>query len=644
MKNYPFTMQDERNDSGPCCLKMLLMYYGIDEDLMILKNRTHTTSLGTPLKAMIDALNSYEIESEVKEVALEDLKQEKLPCILVMNDGYVVLYEMKKKLVIASPKQGLISLTMDDLDGYDGQAILVTHFGRYYDYHKATFKEYKKEICKEYRHEIHHLMGLNGLIVLLLGVIVFGLLYLKKNMPMALSLYLLLGMLCFLVFILCFLFASQAAKKRLRCIAGQLDERHVLVPMKKLILQNPSYFYEGEDVVASRIEELHDLSLSLTESMSLRGSFVGLALLGAFMIFLSYGSAMIFGLYMIFLIIMNYYYGTFKNQDGMNEHTLDQYLLARSSYAYAHDLFMSLNAPVVIPYEHSYREKHNVFNQYVHKLDAGKISLVFLYFLSNLTLLVLTRFHLLSFNLYALCGSFVFITGLTLLCAPFLQHFVKMNEDEMLYERYKIASVPVELTGATLDSITKITLRNVSISYGGEDVLSHIDGALDHSCLISGKGMTTLFKCLSGTHFVVHGHIFYNNVNYNALSRKVICDHVYDVRPVFINGTIKENLFCEDEARIKEVLEHLGASTLFNALEKPMSRTGAPLSSHEQVLLLIARALLAKQEVLLFDRTFDIFSDEEAFQLMSELFEIKDRLILITTSKTVKKDCPHVVF
>jgi ABC-type transport system involved in cytochrome bd biosynthesis fused ATPase/permease subunit len=458
------------------------------------------------------------------------------------------------------------------------------------------------------------------------------------NLPVSSGLF--LGLLAFLfLFMLSFL-TESATKKQLVILIEALDETHVLAAMKSLPFKDESYFYEGEALTSERIEALHDLSVSLASSLQAYALVFGMLLLGALMSVISYLGALLFGIYLIFLLIVHYFESTLKNQEAIMMWQLDDYVNKRTSYIHTRSFSLRAND---VPYEESYRQKQAFLYKRAQHEARLQAWLAVLYVASLIFLLVIESLHLLMLSMDQLLCLFVLITVLSSQCEK-LRESTRFMNDERLYERYKKTLLEEPSKGVLLDRIASITLHNVSLSYGGDEVLAHIDGCLDHSCIVETKGATTLLKCLAGVKINVHGHIFYNDVSATALSKQSLYEHVYYVRPVFINGTVKDNLCCDDVEAMQNVLESLGAESLLIRLETPMSMSGAPLSSREQALLLIARALLAKQEVLLLDRLLDVFDDEEAKNIASLLFKRADRLILITTSKTFKNDLPYIIF
>lgn len=140
----------------------------------------------------------------------------------------------------------------------------------------------------------------------------------------------------------------------------------------------------------------------------------------------------------------------------------------------------------------------------------------------------------------------------------------------------------------------------------------------------SGSGKTTLMKLLVGLYRPQNGKILYNNLDENEISfddlRKQIGFVTQDTQ--LFSGTIKENLLFVNpfatEDDIFEALHKAACQNLLERAEKGLDTTigegGLKLSGGEKQRLSIARALLRKPNLLLFDEatsSLDSLTEEE---------------------------------
>ena len=83
MSKYPVYLQDDETSCGVYCIKMILKYYGVNEDAINIKRKVRPDSSGSTIKGMIEALHSYNIESIAYKASLDDIEETlSLPCIL----------------------------------------------------------------------------------------------------------------------------------------------------------------------------------------------------------------------------------------------------------------------------------------------------------------------------------------------------------------------------------------------------------------------------------------------------------------------------------------------------------------------------------------------------------------------------------
>jgi branched-chain amino acid transport system ATP-binding protein len=159
----------------------------------------------------------------------------------------------------------------------------------------------------------------------------------------------------------------------------------------------------------------------------------------------------------------------------------------------------------------------------------------------------------------------------------------------------------IEGLNAAYDSIR--VLRNVSITVPNGKVVSII-GA-------NGAGKSTLLKSISGLMKIKKGSIFYKNRNIAGLSANRIVglgiSQVPEGRQVFAHLSVLDNIHLgaflyfkrnnrlEINERIHRIYE------IFPILETRSKQIAGTLSGGEQQMLAIARALMARPELLLLD-------------------------------------------
>lgn len=117
MKKYPYYIQEEKNDCGVACVKMILNYYHGDYDYQKLKEQLKLDNTGVSAYHITHFLNHFGFYSEGISYTWEKfIKTDKVyPIIaLVKNEElqnhYIVIYSCsikKEKLRIGDPKEGI---------------------------------------------------------------------------------------------------------------------------------------------------------------------------------------------------------------------------------------------------------------------------------------------------------------------------------------------------------------------------------------------------------------------------------------------------------------------------------------------------------------------------------------------------------
>lgn len=100
-------------DCGATCLRMVFKYYGQQVSIHKIRKLCQTTKNGVNLLGISEAAEKLGFRTYGVRLALDQLREAELPCVLHWNQNhFVVLYKIKKKrYYIADPAMGLISYT-----------------------------------------------------------------------------------------------------------------------------------------------------------------------------------------------------------------------------------------------------------------------------------------------------------------------------------------------------------------------------------------------------------------------------------------------------------------------------------------------------------------------------------------------------
>ena len=205
-------------------------------------------------------------------------------------------------------------------------------------------------------------------------------------------------------------------------------------------------------------------------------------------------------------------------------------------------------------------------------------------------------------------------------------------------------------------SFKQLDLKGVSHCFSyQQETLHNIDLTINKGEKIalmgqSGSGKTTLSKILSGYYTKSSGHVSLDKGSISQAELRQLVTYVPQQTYVF-TGTILENLLLGLEGEVDEqvILRACEQADILADIQKmplgfqtQVSEDGG-LSGGQKQRLAIARALLSKQPILIFDEaTSGLDSDTES-RVMANLAKIKRTMIFIAHRNSVRQHVSRVV-
>jgi ATP-binding cassette subfamily B protein len=200
-----------------------------------------------------------------------------------------------------------------------------------------------------------------------------------------------------------------------------------------------------------------------------------------------------------------------------------------------------------------------------------------------------------------------------------------------------------------LEKVNTLTFDNVTFKHltANRNALNHISFETTSGETIafvgpSGSGKTTLVKLLVGLYQPLEGDILYNN----TLSKEIDLDQLREKigfvtqDTQLFSGTIRENLqFVRPSATDEEcmdVLQRAACQTLLARADKGLSTVigegGVKVSGGEKQRLSIARALLRRPDILVFDEatsSLDSITEEEITETIRDVSEFDNHITIL---------------
>jgi ATP-binding cassette subfamily B protein len=217
-----------------------------------------------------------------------------------------------------------------------------------------------------------------------------------------------------------------------------------------------------------------------------------------------------------------------------------------------------------------------------------------------------------------------------------------------------------------VEKITRLNFDNVTFKHltATRNALNHISFETNTGETIafvgpSGSGKTTLVKLLVGLYQPLEGDITYNGIASKEIDLDQLREKIGFVTQdtQLFSGTIRENLlFVRPGATDEEcldVLQRAACQTLMaraaNGLDTVIGEGGVKVSGGEKQRLSIARALLRRPDLLVFDEatsSLDSLTEEEITETIKDVSEFNNHITILIAhrlSTIMHADCVYVL-
>ncbi len=198
----------------------------------------------------------------------------------------------------------------------------------------------------------------------------------------------------------------------------------------------------------------------------------------------------------------------------------------------------------------------------------------------------------------------------------------------------------------------ELRFDDVSFRYGNaeEDTLSHISftakpGQTTAFIGATGAGKSTLINLIPRFYDVTGGAVYLNGKDIRTLSQKELRDNIGYVpqKAVLFSGTIDSNIkYGKEDADVNEVLAALDCaqatefvSELPNGVESSIAQGGSNVSGGQKQRLAIARALVKKAPVYIFDDSFSALDFKTDAKLRRALSKYTENAVVLIVAQRV---------
>lgn len=198
----------------------------------------------------------------------------------------------------------------------------------------------------------------------------------------------------------------------------------------------------------------------------------------------------------------------------------------------------------------------------------------------------------------------------------------------------------------------ELRFDDVSFRYGNaeEDTLSHISftakpGQTTAFIGATGAGKSTLINLIPRFYDVTDGAVYLNGKDIRTLSQKELRDNIGYVpqKAMLFSGTIDSNIkYGKEDADVNEVLAALDCaqatefvSKLPNGVESSIAQGGSNVSGGQKQRLAIARALVKKAPVYIFDDSFSALDFKTDAKLRRALTKYTENAVVLIVAQRV---------
>lgn len=684
INNFEVVRQEDLTDCGACCLKMIIKYYGGDYPLFHIKQLTHTDQFGTNAFLIKEAALKLGLNAKVVNGNLEDIKEEDLPIIahVIPNKSYehfIVIYKLDKKhalVTIADPALGKRVITYGDFFEISSSNFIffdankklakITSSKRINNLVIETFTNNKKifvyivlfsvififlNICSSYAFKflIDNVYLYSNIDNLVFFFIVFNFINVFKNIFQ----YIRINMINYFNF------------KLDKILITKLFNHLIYLPF--LYYKNKS----SSDVI-NRINDLIDVKNNLTKiflSTVIDGLLAFSILIVLFKInfLLTILSLFLVLIYLFIIVITSPIYNYYIEEEKVKGSEVNSFLHSNLRNM---DSIKNLNIEDYVSnkfvnlYEKFYfvNKKNTKFSNKVMfiKNMVHDIYFIFLYYIAS-KLIISDKFNLALFITY--------ISLLSYFIDP-IKNIIDLNFDiknlnlslKRVNELFDIKKEKFLVDEKYQKNVVKgdIEFKNITYSYNGyQNILKEFSLKIKENSrvLISGEtgsGKSTIARILMNYFAPDKGEVLINNKSissYNLINIRKDITYISQNETIY-KDSLYNNIVLNESIIYDEFLNICKICKVDEIVNKHkfkydmnLEEDGFGLSGGEKSRIFLARALIKKSSIYIFDETLSNIDVEKEKEILKNVFDnFKTSTFIVITHRLVNKKLFNKVY
>ena len=628
---YPLVKQNGLKDCGPCSLASIIKYYGGYVSITSLEDLMHTTKFGTTAYDLIEAARKIGFESY--GIKVDNLDNLECPCIAHVTisntyNHFIVIYKVDDKVLIGDPASKIKYMEKSEFESIWNHVIIILKPVKKLPNNKPkSLINYIKDIILHYKKTFIYLIILSiisSFVSLLYSILIK---YIIDDMAIFSGLT--------IVFIFVIKYLSIYFKNKINIELNKNISLHLTNGVNESIVSLPYVYYKNHRLgeIVSRFNDLNSIVRFINDVIL---SMTLIPILFIFLSFMYLESKILFTYVLIILfiyILIDYYLSNLLNKNiktVKNDEANFNGLLVEVLNAFETIKGINIEKKMI----DKLNSKNNLYKTTFCKTqNIYSIKEICLDIVLNIGLIIILIIGFIMHNNGALTiGS---IVSFYLLYSYLVDPISSIMNILVSYKEANNASRRIQELNYSHASKKvsegSIYFNNVSYKSGIIDVLKDINLTINNGEKVaiigeSGSGKSTLMKILKG--YLETNNVFIGNDKVNGYINNIL--YISQDEYLF-EDTIKNNLMCDDDNKMKEVVDLCLIKQNINMF---IEENGFNISGGEKAKIVLARALLKPFDILIIDEGFNEIDSNSERIIMKNIFRYyKDKTIIVISHR-----------
>lgn len=677
-KKLPVIYQSESSECGLAALAMIANFYGHEVDLVSLRMRYDSHSMGSRLADLIQVATDLHLHSRAVKVELDEVKDLKTPCILHWNLNHFVVLErvQKNSFIIHDPAIGKCTVSHSIMNrSFTGVALELSP-AKLFERLNLSSKIKLTDVIKwlpDIRGSILKIIFMSMLIELVSIISPLYMQFIVDGVLINSDRELLITIIISSFFILFMNAVVMSVRSWSTLILSTSINLSWLKGTFHHLLSLPITFFEKRQIgdIASRFGSMSSIQQTLT-SYFIESFLDGIMAIGTFILMFLYSPKLAFisvGALLIYTVLRFIWYSYLKS---ITEEQLvigakeDSYFIetlrgiqsiklfrrvAERESAWMNLLVEQTNIGVKL-------EKFSIIYKIVNAMTTGVSQSLILWFGATLVM-----DNKMSIGMYM--AFIAYSTQFSDRMSSLIDNFISLKMIRLHLDRLSdiILTKPETLKVEHTDKINApftIEFKNVYFTYSKDLpwVIENLSFKIEHGEIValtgpSGSGKSTVLKLILGFYHPQKGEVLICGISTKSMNmnsfRKIISCVMQD--DILFNGTIYDNIaFMDSTPNNERAMKSAELACIDEKIRSlPMGyntaigEIGCFLSGGQQQRLILARALYKSPNILLLDEATSSLDSDTEYKINNVINKLELTTLLIAHRKETIESAQRVI-